>query len=283
MASPRGVDTSISVGFLVMGDVEGSGVRALARGLQILREVSRSRGVRAGDLAKMLGIPRPTVYRLLETLEQLGYVSRSATDNRFRVTLQTRAIADGYDCETRIGEIAGPALGRLGNCLVWPIDISTYEDGAMVIRETTHGRSPMSIDRNMVGYRLPMLRTASGRAWLAFAPEQQRRVCIELLRERDDPEDRPFLDPSRLASLLAHCRQRGYGIRIGESSFLPKTSSFAAPVMVNGLVRASVTVIWITSALSPIRAEAELLGPLQAAAVEIANDLATEFDFGVEA
>lgn len=262
-----------------MSNDESSGVRALARGLLLLCEVSRSRGARAGELARALDIPRPTVYRLLETLEQLGYVSRSATDNRFRVTLQARLIADGYDAETRIGEIAGPILGRLGRDLVWPIDISTYEDGAMVIRETTHGRSPMSIDRNMIGRRLPMLRTASGRAWLAFAPEPERRVCLELLRTRDEPEDRPFLDPVALSSLLGQSRERGYGVRLGEA-FLPKTSSVAMPVIVNGSVRACVTVIWITTALSPARAEAEFAAPMRRVADEIAERLKEEDEQG---
>ena len=263
----------VTLDVLAKGDESSSmpdstSIRALARGLEVLREVSRSRGVRAAELARSLDIPRPTVYRLLETLEHLGYVSRSATDNRFRVTLKTRTIADGYDPETQIGEIAGPVLAQLGRELVWPIDISTHEDAAMVVRETTHGRSPMSIDRNMIGRRLPMLRTASGRAWLAFSPNSEREVCIQTLRTRDEAEDRPFLEPTNLNAMLGLCRDKGFGMRLGES-FIPKTSSFAIPVRHLGTVRACVTVIWITSALSPARAERELVAPLLNAAVEI--------------
>jgi IclR family transcriptional regulator, mhp operon transcriptional activator len=62
------------------------GVRAFKRGLDVLHEVNRSGGIRAGDVARQLDLPRPTVYRLLETLEELGYVARSASDDRFRVT-----------------------------------------------------------------------------------------------------------------------------------------------------------------------------------------------------
>src|SRR5262245_45797917 len=62
------------------------GVRAFKRGLDVLREVNWSGGIRAGDVARQLDLPRPTVYRLLETLEELGYIERSSSDDRFRVT-----------------------------------------------------------------------------------------------------------------------------------------------------------------------------------------------------
>jgi IclR family transcriptional regulator, mhp operon transcriptional activator len=46
------------------------GVRAFKRGLDILQEVNRSGGIQAGEIARRLDLPRPTVYRLLETPRQ---------------------------------------------------------------------------------------------------------------------------------------------------------------------------------------------------------------------
>lgn len=250
-------------------NTKSTSVRSLARGLDILSAVSKGKGARPSDIASELGIPRPSVYRLLETLEELGYVSRSASDNRFRVTVKTRSISQGYDDETKIGEAVGPILSQLSAEIVWPIDLSTYEDGDMVIRETTHARSPMSIDRNMIGYKLPVLRTASGRAFLAFSPAQVRQTCIALLRARNADEDLPYLDDTYLAEMLKNCASRGCGMRLGES-FIPKTSSFAVPVMRGGLVTACITVIWITSALPVEQAEKMLLPPLMEAASQAA-------------
>lgn len=76
---------------------QSEGVRAFKRGLDVLREVNRSGGIRAGDVARALDLPRPTVYRLLETLEELGYIARSASDDRFRVTRRALSLGDGYD------------------------------------------------------------------------------------------------------------------------------------------------------------------------------------------
>ena len=90
------------------------GVRAFKRGLDVLQEVNRSGGIRAGDVARKLDLPRPTVYRLLETLEELGYVARSASDDRFRVTRRALSLGDGYDPGVVVATLAaGGTLGLL--------------------------------------------------------------------------------------------------------------------------------------------------------------------------
>jgi IclR family mhp operon transcriptional activator len=63
--------------------------------------------------------------------------------------------------------------------VLWPTDISTLDVDAMVVRETTHRFSRLSFHRAMVGRRLPLLLTASGLTWLAFAPDHERQAMIE--------------------------------------------------------------------------------------------------------
>lgn len=254
-------------------------VRSVERGLRILSEVSRSKGIVPGEVSKRLGIPRPSVYRILGALETLGYVARSASDNRFRVTLKAREIADGYDDETQAGALGGPVMVGLQRQLVWPVDILTYENGAMVIRESTLNRSPMSINRNMIGTRAPILRSSAGRAWLAFALDKEREICLNMLRLRNDPEDLPYLDPTHLAQILACTRNQGYGLRHAEK-LLPETSSFAMPVIVDARVICCINVIWITSALSIADARNTLLEPLRQAAAKMAEQFSAGYLVG---
>ena len=90
-----------------------AGVRAFKRGLDVLTEVNRSGGVRAADVARALDLPRPTVYRLLETLEELGYIARSASDDRYRVTRLASSLGDGYNPSVVICQAAAPYLNEL--------------------------------------------------------------------------------------------------------------------------------------------------------------------------
>lgn len=243
-------------------------VRAFRRGLDVLREVNRSGGIRAGELAQRLQLPRPTVYRLLETLEELGYIARSSSDERFRVTRRASNLGDGYDPGVIVSQAAAPVITDLSKRLVWPIDLSTYENAAMVIQESTHARSPLSIDRAMIGRRLPMLRTSAGRAYLASCPASERDVIIKHIRRIDDPEDGPYLEPGHLTRMIEQTTARGYAIR-SEGEFNSKTSSIAVPIFHDGAVLACISIIWISTALKLDEAIAQFGAPLQAAAAAI--------------
>ena len=80
---------------------QSEGVRAFKRGLDVLHEINRSGGIRAGDVARALDLPRPTVYRLLETLEELGYVARSASDDRLCAALGLRRLRSSAGSSSR--------------------------------------------------------------------------------------------------------------------------------------------------------------------------------------
>jgi IclR family transcriptional regulator, mhp operon transcriptional activator len=125
-------------------ETHASSVRSLQRGLKILRLISR----KAGEIAEQVGLARPTVYRLIETLEEEGYIVRSSSDNRFRVTHEARSLGIGYDAVNSISQAAGPVLIELSHRFIWPFDLSVCVGTEMQIQESTHPRSPLSIDRN---------------------------------------------------------------------------------------------------------------------------------------
>ncbi|OWT57540.1 DNA-binding transcriptional regulator [Candidimonas nitroreducens] len=240
------------------------GVRALTRGLAILRHVNAAGGsARASEIAKALAIPRPTVYRLLETLEEAGYVAFSASANLVRVTRLAASLGDGYAVTSTLCQVAAPLMAEVGARIVWPLDLTIYDNAAMVIQETTHGRSPLSIDRAMIGYRLPVLRSSAGRAYLAFCPEQERLLILDHLRRLGEPADLPFLNADALQCILDDTRVRGLAIRDG-GEFRERTSSIAVPILADAGVIGCVSLIWIRSAMETPAAlaqyDAELLG-----------------------
>ena len=130
-------------------------VRALARGLNILRYLNKVGATLPGEIASELGLPRPTVYRLLHTLEEEGYVIWSASDARVRVSPLAAALGDNVSVRSLLCQVAAPVLAEFTETYVWPADLSTYQDAHMVIQESTHGRSPLSVDPGMVGSSLP--------------------------------------------------------------------------------------------------------------------------------
>jgi IclR family mhp operon transcriptional activator len=230
-----------------------SNVRALVRGLEILRYINLAGSIAPGRLAAELGLPRSTVYRLLQTLEAEGYIAISASSNHVRVTHMAAELGDAYSVSSAMCQAAGKVFQDYAQRVVWPLDISVHRDGHMNVQESTHGRSPMSIDRGMVGYPLPMLRTAAGRCYLSFCEDMEREAILEHLRRKNAPEDQAFLDPAQLTSMIQKTRERGMGIR-DAGEFRAKTASFAVPVRVGEVVAGCVALIWIRTAITLQRA-----------------------------
>ncbi len=251
-------------------DPKGDSVRSLRRGLAILRYVNSVRSTNPAEIASVLDIPRSTVYRLLQTLEEDGYVRYSSSDNRVRVARLAASLGDSYVATTDVCHVAGPIFGEYGPKLVWPLDLSVYEDAAMVVEETTHPRSPLSVDRGMIGSRLPVLRTSAGRVYLAHCSERERSIIVEQIRRLGDPKDASYLTDRYLNPMLAEAARRGYAVR-AESSLHPKTASVAVPVVVDRSVRATVSMIWIRSAMDLETSIATYVPALQEIAATIAE------------
>ena len=251
------------------GKARDGGVRSLERGLSLLLAMNRRKLPSVVELARDTHLPRPTVYRLLETLSRTGFVARSSPHERYCLTSQVRALSDGFTEEDWVADIAAPLMSQLTRQLVWPVALMTFEQGRMLVRQTTHEASTLSIDHGMVGRRLPMLRTAAGRCYLALCPGRERRAILSLLSRSKAPEDRSAREPQRLTRLLDAIRARGYEVQDREIN--PKTTGIAVPVSIGRRVLGSLSLIWISSALTIEKAETDFLPLLKSAASGIAD------------
>jgi IclR family mhp operon transcriptional activator len=247
------------------GNRSEGGVRALERGLAVLAAMNRHKVASVVELAKETKLPRPTVYRLLETLGRAGFVTRSDSADRFCLARQVRTLSDGFVDDEWISEIAAPLMSEFTQEQVWPVSVMTFEEGRMLIRETTHPASTLSIDYGMVGRRLPLMRTAAGRVYLAFCPDNERRAIIDMLACSADPDD--CFDARRLPALLKEIRARGHAFQDREIN--PRTSGLSVPICGKRLL-GSVSMVWIASALTMADAEKRFVQPLSQLAERIA-------------
>jgi IclR family mhp operon transcriptional activator len=78
-------------------DTEYKTVPGLTRGLQILNALNREDGgASPTSLAELTGLHRTTVRRLLETLQDEGYVRRGESDDSFRLSMKVRELSEGF-------------------------------------------------------------------------------------------------------------------------------------------------------------------------------------------
>lgn len=250
-------------------------VQGLSRGLSLLHELSRSPQGWATivELSARTGLHRTTVRRLLETLQTEGYVRRSRSDDSYRLSPKIRQLSDGFTDDEWISEVANPVLGELLQRLVWPSDLCTLDGDCMLVRETTHRFSPLSFHRAMIRQRMPLLLTASGRAYLAFCDPQQREQILGLLASGSDAQsalarNRVLVDP-----LLERIRAQGYATNDGEWSMQQQISAIAMPIRFQNQPLATLSVVFLRKAMGVQDAARRYLPELQAAIAKIEDRL----------
>lgn len=257
-------------------DTEYKTVRGLTRGLLLLNLLNRiDGGASTARLAELSGLHRTTVRRLLETLQDEGYVRRSESDDSYRLSMKVRELSEGFRDEQWISAIAAPLLAELLQEVVWPTDLCTLDVDAMVVRETTHRFSRLSFHRSMVGRRLPLLQTATGLAYMAFCPDAEREQILDLLASRDDEEGRLARDRTALDNLLRRTRHRGYGENFMSWNREEKIASIAIPITHDEGVIGCLNLVYVAKAMPIEQAAQRYLPALRRTAERVQEALAT--------
>jgi IclR family transcriptional regulator, mhp operon transcriptional activator len=253
-------------------------IRGLQRGLQVLQVLQTNPIASLHEIHLATRIPKPSLLRILNTLEKAGVASRRLVDGKYRVSAlgPVSRKRDRYD---RVVEAAAPVLHRLCQKVLWPSDLAVPAGDHLQRRETNRPFSPFRIQPpmdqiNQVGQPLCWLMTGLGRAYLAFCPAEERERILRRLRSSTKPEDRLAREPKRLDRILSQTRARGFGTR--DSAFVggvyggPPTddglAGMAVPLLDGSRAHGVINVLWIRTAFTVEDFAARYLDDLQAAA-----------------
>jgi IclR family transcriptional regulator, mhp operon transcriptional activator len=234
-------------------------IRALIRGLEALAVLNRREAATVSEVTSEIKLPRTTTYRILETLSQAGYVYRDPNDDRYRLTVMVRGLADGFDDEAWVTQIARPCINDLCKEIVWPVLLSSPSGTSMLVRDTTDHASPLAVERVSAGLRFPLLTSSSGRAYLAFCSPEQRDVLLDILSRSSLEEDRLAKSRTEVQRILDEAREQGYATT-SRTRRVSEEVAMAVPVLVEDRVLATVAVRYAASAV-PARVAVERFVP----------------------
>jgi IclR family mhp operon transcriptional activator len=233
----------------------------------VLRALNKTSQGSILALSRHTGISRTALYRIVETLQQDGYVARAPKDHAFRLTSHVRELSIGFRDQDSLTEAAAPILDKLQQQIMWPTDLAVYDNGKMLIRETTRPNSPLVFDRAAAGWRLPVLHTSLGIAYLSGLDVAALNGVLRRLKKSSDPLDALAHEPAIIAQYLERARSQGYASR--PHGFFPTTDSIA--VCVQGRVSpiGAIGMTFVASAMSADEAAKKFLSALRGAADEL--------------
>ncbi len=246
-------------------------IRSLGRGLDVLSLLNKRDSASAAELARDVGAPRATVYRILDTLRDKGYIYQHASDGRFRMTLKVRTLSDGFTDEDHMANVSHPYLSRITKKFSWPVTLATISGIDLIVRENTDQESPLANERFTIGYRMPLLRTASGRCILAYMPKTRRKVILEMLAKGDSKYQQIIDQRGTLEKAFKKICADGYSIN-HRSRRLSDLTAISVPILTApDIVRGAVTIRYARTVMKSTEAVNLFLPDLQGAAGRISH------------
>jgi DNA-binding IclR family transcriptional regulator len=144
--------------------------------LRILRLMSEQRGpLAAATLARTLALPRSTVYQLLATLTEHGFVIPIPELKKYGLGVAAFELSSGFNRQQPLTRVGAPVLARLVDDLGLSGHLTVLLGRDVVyLAEERAPQGPYLVTD--VGVRLPAHLTASGLAMLADLPAAQVRA-----------------------------------------------------------------------------------------------------------
>ncbi|HEY5409237.1 MAG TPA: helix-turn-helix domain-containing protein [Caulobacteraceae bacterium] len=256
-------------------------IRALERGLDVLQALQTGPGAGLKQLHAITGLPKATLLRILRTLGERNLVWQRMADGAYLPSCRSARLRS--DESSRLVEIASPIMAGLCERVNWPSVLAVRRGAQMEVIETNRPRSHVShLPLGPVGARISMLLTSTGRAYFSFCSQAEREEILGQVQAEASPEAGLARDAVWVARLVAQTQAQGYGQRdpsiagegVGQKLMADDgRNSIAVPIIVSGLVVASLNLTWTRRATTTPQIVAEHLDDLRAAAADTARRL----------
>ena len=255
-------------------------IQALARGLQVLQELQTSQGMTLAALHRRTGVPKASLMRILKTLMEQGFIWQRMLDDVWLPSFSLAEAAGRMNRDQQLLEIASPILEALTRQIEWPSVLAVPRLSHMEVIETNVTRAYFdNIRLGPMGFQVNMLRSASGRAFLAFCEAPAREAVLETLRRSGRKGDRLAQSAPYVAAALDETRAQGFGLRDpdfggdfdeGRSVVDDGRDSIAVAIRLPGHVPGTLNITWSRKVHKRDHAVNLLAGPALRAAEEIA-------------
>jgi DNA-binding IclR family transcriptional regulator len=198
---------------------------ALARGLAILRAFQVDLKLLGNlEIADLTGLAKSTVSRLTFTLTQLGYLRYRPEFGKYELAAGVIALAYPFLAAQAVPPVARPLMVELALKSKTNVGLGVHEGMSVLYLEYALGEAnPNRLQR--AGFRVPLVRTAMGRACIAgMRPESREQFYLEL-RDYYRREWNQLHDA--LEDAVSQVQTSGFVIAAG--TFRPTTNSVAVP------------------------------------------------------
>ena len=148
-------------------------VQSVDRTLTILEVLSDySDGLGITEISERVNLHKSTVYRLLSTLTYKGYVVQDEESSKYKITFKLFELGSKKVDKLDLLKSSKPYTKMLMESVNEVVHLIIREDNEIVYVDKVEANNTISM-ASRVGKRNPLYCTATGKAMLAFLPEEE--------------------------------------------------------------------------------------------------------------
>lgn len=180
---------------------------ALDKGLEILELLAgREKPVGPTEIAQELGRSTTEIYRMLLVLEARAYIERS-DDGRYQITERLFQLGMRNAPKRNLHAAALPVMLDLAERTGQSCHLAVISGDDIVVVARVESPGPVSFAVRL-GYRVPLLESASGRVIFGFQSARRQAAWLQQLRRGE-------LNPAALRKFVEEAKEvaaRGYAL-----------------------------------------------------------------------
>jgi DNA-binding IclR family transcriptional regulator len=182
--------------------------QSVRKAITLLRATAEDENANVSSLARAAGLPRATALRMIQTLEQEGFLLRNPGEDRVLLGPELLRLARNTDEQLLLREVSRPIIGDLVATVRETVTLSVVApDGGLDLVyevDAPHHLRP----RSWVGQRFPLHASVSGKVLLATYDEERLERFLREPLERFTPSTITTADALR--SELVRVREQRY-------------------------------------------------------------------------
>jgi IclR family KDG regulon transcriptional repressor len=196
-------------------------VRAVERALDILLCFTDSTDLGLTEIAKRVNLHKSTVFRILASLENKGFINRNAETDKYRLGFRIWELSASLNQSDDPFAILLPEMERLRDILGETISLYIREGKERIRVQAV--QSMQTVRRfAAIGQRMPLSVGASSKVLVAYAGEELLEMVL------NDPEWPSNINKEQYIQQIKQIHTLGYATSVEERE--PGVSAISAPI-----------------------------------------------------
>lgn len=155
-----------------------SKIKVLVKTFEVLETINREPKLSLKEITERVSLPKPTVFRLLYTLQALGYVDQDSDSQTYTLSSKFISFVSGANRGDGLLNCAKSYMEKLQDEFKETVNLAKLVNGVPTYINILESKQPFRISDN-IGDQASFHSTAIGKAIIAYLPKEVREEIFK--------------------------------------------------------------------------------------------------------